>query len=428
MEIIFKEIVYIMNNDYAGWKDKKGCDNPEYFLQKIERLRDEKQLSKEVFKEIVDDYLLDFNEQHISFSIDDSQTEKPKVRGFRVRRFEDRLYVTDVDSEKRLKPGMYFVSLEGYSIVELREKHHRLLNENHAEREDWTPILSIYNEGELENSEGIRSVIPFATYNKQPYIPTYSVQKLSEKTALMTMTDFADPDAIMKMLTENKEILESTAQWIIDVRINYGGSDASYFPLLPYLMPTEGVELADKNENQYFNCTVANEKRIQKELKNQLETTEDEQVKYILGVLQREWKSNKGKGFVEFDFSEIMPDTFIKGNEFPKSVVVLSDVRCGSSGDSFVEYCKKSSKVTVIGRATMGLNDYANLTSKIWDEGFELAYPTSRLSRIDNGQGMTGVGIAPHIHIPWTPEHLDIDVDMNHALKILSSTNNTLPI
>ena len=99
----------------------------------------------------------------------------------------------------------------------------------------------------------------------------------------------------------------------------------------------------------------------------------------------------------------------------------------GSSGDSFVEYCKKSSKVTVIGRATMGLNDYANLTSKIWDQGFELAYPTSRLSRIDKGQGMTGVGIEPHLHIPWTTEHLEVDVDVDRALKILSLTNSPLP-
>ena len=42
MEKVFEEIVYIMNNDYAGCKDKEGCDNPEYFLQKIRKLRDEK--------------------------------------------------------------------------------------------------------------------------------------------------------------------------------------------------------------------------------------------------------------------------------------------------------------------------------------------------------------------------------------------------
>ena len=248
MEKTFKEIVYIMNNDYAGCKDKEGWDNPEYFLQKIRQLSDEEQLSNEVFKEIVQDYLLDFNDQHIHFSIADSQTGKPKVRGFRVRRFEDRLYVTDVDSEKRLKPGMFFVSLGGHSIAELRGKHHRLLNENHAEREDWTPILSIYDKGEIETSEGIRSVISLAYYDKQPYTPNYSVQQLPESRVLITMTDFADPDAIMKIMTENQAILESTEQWIIDVRTNYGGSDVSYFPLLPYLMPKEGVELSDKGE------------------------------------------------------------------------------------------------------------------------------------------------------------------------------------
>ena len=69
----------------------------------------------------------------------------------------------------------------------------------------------------------------------------------------------------------------------------------------------------------------------------------------------------------------------------------------------------------------MGLNDYANLVSMKWEEGFELMYPSSRLSRIDKGQGMTGVGIAPHIHIPWTPEHIEEDFDVKKAFELLSS-------
>ena len=73
----------------------------------------------------------------------------------------------------------------------------------------------------------------------------------------------------------------------------------------------------------------------------------------------------------------MQPDTFITGTNKPHSVVVLSDVNCGSSGDSFVEICKKSSKVTVIGRPTKGLNDYSNLSCQKWDDGFELWYPTS---------------------------------------------------
>ncbi|MBE1555157.1 S41 family peptidase [Sporosarcina limicola] len=423
MEKIFEEIVHIMNNDYAGWKDKKGRDNPKYFLQKIRELQDEDLLSKEVFKDIVEDYLLDFNDLHIHFNVAGLQKEKLEVRGFRVRCFEDRLYVTHVDSESQLEPGMCFVSLGGRSIPELRERHHRLFNENHAERENWTPILSLYDEGEVENSEGIRQAISLAYYEKKPYKPTYSVQQLTGDAILITMTDFADPDAIAKMITENQATLDSTEKWVIDVRVNYGGSDSSYYPLLPYLMPEEGAELADKDEKMFINCTVASANRILEELENQLGNTEDEQAQLFLKIFQREWIENKGRGFVEFDFSDIMPDTFIKGRSNPESIVVLADFMCGSSGDSFVETVKKSNKVKVIGRATMGLNDYANLATQKWDEGFEFMYPTSRLSRLDTGRGMTGIGIEPHLYIPWTPEHLNVDVDMKCALGVLSSTS-----
>ncbi|HJF34074.1 MAG TPA: hypothetical protein K8V56_20115 [Sporosarcina psychrophila] len=421
MERVFEEIVHIMNNDYAGWQDKKGCDNPEYFSEKIRGLQDKNQLSKETFKEIVKDYLMDFNDHHIFFAATDLQNnEKPKVRGFRVRRFEERLYVTHVDSENRLKPGMYFVSLGGHSISELRERHHRLLNENHSEREDWTSILSLYDVGEIESDGEIRNIISFDYYEKETYTPTYSVQQLADGKVVITMTDFANPDAIAMVVTENQAILESAEQWIIDVRVNYGGSDSSYYPLLPYLLPEEGVDLADDEEKMLFNCTDASANRIIAELDEVLKHIQDEQAQVFLKVFKKQWEKNKGKGFVEFNFSEIISDTFIKGNELPKSIVVLTDVRCGSAGDSFVEVCKKSSKITIIGRSTMGLNDYANLATKKWDEGFELMYPTSRLSRIDKGQGMTGIGIEPHLHIPWTPEHIERDVDMEIAFTISS--------
>jgi hypothetical protein len=68
----------------------------------------------------------------------------------------------------------------------------------------------------------------------------------------------------------------------------------------------------------------------------------------------------------------------------------------------------------------MSLNDYANLVSAKWERGFELMYPTLRLSRIDRGEGMTGAGIKPHIHIPWTPEHLEEDFDVKKAFELVS--------
>ncbi|WP_243354245.1 hypothetical protein [Bacillus litorisediminis] len=67
----------------------------------------------------------------------------------------------------------------------------------------------------------------------------------------------------------------------------------------------------------------------------------------------------------------------------------------------------------------LSLNDYANLTVMSWDDMFELWYPTSKLSIVDEGKGMSGKGIQPDIYIAWTPEHLTKDVDLEFALSMI---------
>lgn len=420
MEYIFKEIVDIMHRDYAGFNDKFGWDNPKGYFKKIQRLKEKNQLTRDALVEIVNDYLIDFNDHHIYFNDNNAILNKSVDRGFRVRRYKESLYVTQVHKEKELKTGMTFISIGGYTIPELEEKHCRLLKENHPERENWMPIFSLYDFGEVRDSQGNLSEIKFKFYEKANYKPTYSVKKYNENTLLLTFTDFMNPDAIASLISENKELLGTTDNWIIDVRVNYGGSDSSFYPLLPYLMPEDGVELVDPEDKMFFNCTDSNAERALEETLTQLKNTHDEEAQQFVKVFIREWKRNKGKGFVEFNFEDIMPDTFVKGNKTPKSVVVLSDYMCGSSGESFVEVCKKSNKVIVIGRPTMGLNDYANVVSKKWDEGFEFSYPTSRLSRIDKGLGMTGKGVEPDLYVPWTPQQLAFDIDLEKALEVLS--------
>ncbi|MEH7349401.1 S41 family peptidase [Gottfriedia acidiceleris] len=283
------------------------------------------------------------------------------------------------------------------------------------------PILSLYSYGELEDLNGDLSLFSMKFYERSPYSPTYTVSSLTENVLLITMTDFMDSQAILNMIKENHQLLEITEHWIIDVRINYGGSDASFYPLLQYILPEEGIDLSDSEEKMLFNCTDANTKRQLAELDKDIENTRDTQTLIFLNVFRKEWEKNKGKGFVEFNFENLFPSTIIKGKRTPKGIIILTDCMCGSSGDSFVEICKTSSKVTVIGRPTKGLNDYTNLTSMKWDNEFELMYPTSRLSRIDKGQGMSGKGIEPHVYIPWSPNHLKVDIDLNSAMSVLAS-------
>ena len=48
---------------------------------------------------------------------------------------------------------------------------------------------------------------------------------------------------------------------------------------------------------------------------------------------------------------------------------------------------------------------------------FQLVYPTSRAKRIDAGKGILHKGVPVDVYIPWTPEHLEKDVDLEYILK-----------
>lgn len=67
MREIFIEIIQIMKNDYSGWQDKLGWDDPDTFLREVEELEKKGDLSQEEFTRIVLNYLLDFNDGHILF-------------------------------------------------------------------------------------------------------------------------------------------------------------------------------------------------------------------------------------------------------------------------------------------------------------------------------------------------------------------------
>ena len=123
-----------------------------------------------------------------------------------------------------------------------------------------------------------------------------------------------------------------------------------------------------------------------------------------------------GKGFVKEEAIEAFkyPD---KGTKFPERVFILTDCNCGSSGDSFVQTVAKLEKVTVTGRPTMGILDYSNLTTNEYGD-FVVYYPTSRRLAIDDGGEMSGKGIPVDVFVPWTPEFLKRDKDMEKVFEL----------
>ncbi|TGB02030.1 S41 family peptidase [Halobacillus salinus] len=411
---IFETVVQITHHDYAGCIDKKGWDHPAYFREQIAT----RQLNDQSFEALMQDYLRDYQELHMGFRRLEQESQRDV--GFTVRRYEDSLYVTSSQQEKRIQVGDRIVALDGETIEQAAKRHARELKASHHEREDWSGVLLDTSEVEVIASSGGGRTLALQAFTKLPHTPSYKIESV-EDTLILTMTDFWNHDAITELIRHNEGRFQNAKKLIIDVRTNKGGSDLAYSELLPYLFKGSHVDLRDFGDKAYTLCTERNVD-LRVELMDQvLQTIEDEKTRHQIDVMVRELKKNRGNGFVELDLSEIEDNMSFDTKQGPEEVVVLSDVFCGSSGDSFVETVKHSDKVTVIGRPTLGMNDYANVAMMTMEEKFQFWYPTSKSSAVDEGNGMGGVGIQPDVYIPWTPEHLDKDVDLERSMEVLEN-------
>jgi hypothetical protein len=418
----FREIVDILHHDYAGFVDKKGWDTPDEYEKKIIELENEGKLTPNIFTEIVQDYILDFKDPHILFNLIESETQNNYNNGFRVRRYEDKLYVTRLTGESRIKIGEAIVSLDNTPIPQLVERHQRELMETKAEREEWRSIITKYSVAEVMDSVGDIRYLELKKYEKS-YKPVHTIERINEDTMCMTLSDFFNPEPIDSLINKHKSELENIKNLIIDVRINNGGRDLSFMSLSQYIFPAGTNKIDTSFYNMKFNCTVRNADITIHSINEELEKTDNDQYREGMKQWRAPWEKNRGKGFVSFNDESSGHQFEIHGHECPKNIIILADNYCGSAGDIFVYLCKQSSKVTVIGRPTMGINDYANLNEIKLNDQFNFLYPTSRLDQLDNRDPNHEQGIKPHIYIPWTPEHIEKDIDLEAAMQFLLESN-----
>ncbi|TFJ91863.1 S41 family peptidase [Lentibacillus salicampi] len=415
---IFNETVSILHNDYAGCIDKKDWDNPDFYRNKISKRSEQGNMDDEKFTGIVQDYLLDFKDLHMSFKRAAQSEESLQDVGFAVRRYGDLLYIVSAGKETGVKPGYAIAGLDGKGISELAELHTRKLMETKAEREKWSSILPLYQNALVKDLSGHSFHLSLSHYDKEVYFPEYIIKAISDQSLYMKLTDFMNHTEIARLIKDNHDLLSSGKNLIIDVRVNKGGSDLAYFELLPYLFGGAEIDLNQLDEGVMLtNCTERNVDLRTEMMRKALTSIEDAAARNQINSFMNELEKNRGNGFVDIDIGG--SDDILETKPGPEKVILLTDVYCGSSGDSFVEVCKHSSKVTVIGRPTLGLNDYANLAIMRWKGRFELWYPTTKLSIVDEGKRMSGVGIQPDIYIPWTPEHIETDIDFMKALELL---------
>ncbi len=134
-------------------------------------------------------------------------------------------------------------------IPDLLIKYKKYLNENSYEREKWGYVLSKFSNCTLIDENGLPQTITLQKYKQSKYTPIYSIEKCNKNTLLITLTDFANAEAINTLLDSHKDELNAFPNLIIDMRLNRGGNDDAFFNLLPYLFEVSKKFLFDSSEN-----------------------------------------------------------------------------------------------------------------------------------------------------------------------------------
>nr|WP_279499390.1 S41 family peptidase [Macrococcus goetzii] len=232
----------------------------------------------------------------------------------------------------------------------------------------------------------------------------------------MRLPDFKNVNALHELIKQNSNLLKHSKKFIIDVRDNRGGSDFAYFPLLEYIFPPGYILNIDYGLT--FNYTKKYCDYMISKVDKDLMKMDEGETKEAFKEYRKRMSDNYAKGITKFtdDIEPIVLD----GIAHDIKVIVIANERCGSSGDNFVETVKHSEFVTVIGRATKGMNDYSNCGYLYLNDQFDLLCPYSRYNGLDHGVSITLKGISPDIEIPWTTEELSRDVLLEKAIQLVN--------
>lgn len=410
---IFDDVVSVMKHDASCCKDEPGGDVEYYRAQISEDMDDE------AFLYVMKSYLATFHVQgHVYFG----KENRGKI-SFHVQRYQDKLYVFKTAANSVLAVGDKIIKVDGEAIEVYAAKHEDMLyGEVPARQSDaWFKLLSFAKEITVEKADTDEvKVYPITLDAKWDDTDKYRCKQLRNDTAYLKLKDFQNEETIQKLYADNHEILYNCDNLIVDVRDNGGGSDTAFLPLLELCLP-EGKNLDDLEEGEFNGGTEINysERNCDMRLASLEEYKKMElpkETQEILAAMEKDFQKNRGKGFLEMESMGV--DIPYVGLAKPYNVYVIADSECASSGDSFVDIMRKSEKVTVVGRPTMGILDFSNCAMIEYDQ-FEFMYPTSRNLYLDKGIQMRNHGIPVDVYVPWTPEHLKRDVDLEKVFELI---------
>lgn len=392
-----------MEHDYAGSQDIRVNSRP--YFQSIQHA------SKEFnFQFLVEAYLRSFHDGHLSV------TDKNRVSslGFDCRRCSNGLFVTSIKNETRLQLGDEVIAIDDHKIGELARKYQKQLDPV-VERQNWNFIFKRAKKIKIKTTTKIQEIELKKYINH--YHPEHSFKNLSETIGYMKLTDFFDPDDIERLISKSTRCLNNLNYLIIDVRVNHGGDDQSYRPLLEYFV-NQSTDLLKHYPKDYFYeiwWTKRNKVNWLANLSSQKSKNPSNYMKELYEEQTKIWKNAQTAKNASENNSK---PYILKPKGHLKHIYILSDYLAGSAADNFIMLAKTFAKTTVVGRNTADVVDYGDVTSQCYSD-FTVNYPVIRLRLINDHRGTNGIGFSPDVYLPWTPKMIFEDTDLKYILNLI---------
>lgn len=217
---------------------------------------------------------------------------------------------------------------------------------------------------------------------------------LDNKTVLFEIKtcDLSYKSMLDSLLIKNKNKLNRTEHFILDLRGNEGGGDAIFENIIPYLYTNpiliHTTELWSSDNNIKMFEDLLTNPEIPEDSKNSIRKIVTNAKSYP-------------NSFVPLSDNKVDTLQLNSVTEFPKKVSIVIDSNCKSSTEQFLLLAKQSKKTTIYGYTNSGgALDYSNLNFVLTPSGYWYAsVPTTRTTRLPENP-VDPMGIKPDVFVP----------------------------
>jgi hypothetical protein len=244
-----------------------------------------------------------------------------------------------------------------------------------------------------------------------------TIEMLSSSTALVTVPSFfpAAHAPLAALIEQHRRELEARPNWIVDVRGNGGGSDITYAPLLPWLMPDGWIDVSER-----VFVTAANV-QAEEHIAQEMAPGDAESARISAATVQRMRAGREGDWVQQqYDagWQYLRADNVVQRR--PQRVAVLMDGGCGSSCEQFLLTVRQSFAVKLVGhRRSYGGLDASNLRPHLLPSGRQRLWYATTVSNRLPALPIDGIGIEPDVLLPYPEDEADRRADVDRTQQWL---------